>query len=347
MKKMTLFRGEIKNWDDWGRIFQSISSFTPIVEEILKRENLPFATIENLTPGTNAVFKVGDYVVKIFAPAESGMDQTIDLQTELFAIRHVEKIGVSTPRMIAHGFVDDKYRFAYIITEYVNGSLFETVLGRDFLNQQGTVGDEPASANAGRGSTGVGDNSLTDASGMFVTGGMSAAEKLAFGRKLRAITDKMNLPCEPFNGIDVIKDKSRHFRWNKYPEQFKTERLSYINSHDYGERVFVHGDLCADNILLSEAGDIFIIDFADAVIAPIVYEHGHVAAELFKFDSALLKGFFGDYTSEELTEICFNGLLIHDFGGDIVEQWVGNPKEIKRLEDLREKLEQEIHLSLA
>jgi len=302
---VALFRSQIDNWDDWGEVFQSISAFKPLVEEILKRENLPLATIENLTPGTNAVFKVGDYVVKIFAPAESGMDQTIDLQTELFAIRQAEIIGISTPKMVAHGFVEDKYRFAYIITEYVDGTLFEEV-------------------------------SLDGVEGM------SVPEKIAFGHKLREITDKMNIPCEPFNGIDVIKDESRYARWNKYPERFKAERLSYIYSHDYGEKVFVHGDLCADNILLTPKGDIFIIDFADAVLAPMVYEHGHVAVALFDFDSALLKGFFGDYTIEELTEICFNGLLIHDFGGDIVEQHVGDPKELKSLADLQERLEQQI-----
>jgi len=318
---MPLFREKIESWDDWGNIFQSISAFKPLVDEILSRENLNPTTIENLTPGTNAVFKVGDFVVKIFAPAQSGMDQTIDLQTELFAIRQAEEIGVSTPKMVAHGFVEDKYRFAYIITEYVKGILFEEVLRRDSLIKLASESIQ-----------GQGDF-LVDARGM------SDAEKTEFGRKLREITDKMNLPCEPFNGIDVIKDKSRHFRWNKYPECFKSERLNYIHSHDYGERVFVHGDLCADNILLSPGGDIFIIDFADAVLAPLVYEHSHVAVELFNFDPAFLKGFIGDYTVNELTDICFNGLLIHDFGGDIVEHRIGEPKEFKKLADLWERLE--------
>ena len=342
---MTLFKTKIGNWDDWGEIFQSISAFRLLVEEILNRENLPLVTIENLTPGTNAVFRVGDYVVKIFAPAESGMDQSMDLQTELFAIRQAEKIGVSTPKMVAHGFVEDKYRFAYIITEYIVGTLFETAFCRNSLNLQ-------RSANVQEGPTRVhrewnsvqGTSASVQGYSVDDAKGMSEAEKFAFGCKLREITDKMNIPCKPFNGIDVIKDKKRYFRWNQYTERFKAERLDYIHSHVYEEKVFVHGDLCGDNILLTPKGEIFIIDFADAVLAPIAYEHGHVAVELFNFDSALLKGFFGDYRVEELTEICFNGLLIHDFGGDIIKQYLGEPKEFKKLENLRERLEQKIRL---
>ena len=84
---MSLFTEEINNWQAWEDVFQSIPAFSPLVEHILKRERLPIAKIENLTPGTNAVFKAGEYVVKIFAPADSGIDQTLDLQTELFATR--------------------------------------------------------------------------------------------------------------------------------------------------------------------------------------------------------------------------------------------------------------------
>ena len=38
-----LFSETIQNWDDWGRVFQSIPAFTPLVREIFRREGLPFA----------------------------------------------------------------------------------------------------------------------------------------------------------------------------------------------------------------------------------------------------------------------------------------------------------------
>ncbi|MCL2409895.1 MAG: aminoglycoside phosphotransferase family protein [Oscillospiraceae bacterium] len=292
----SLFSAEISHWQDWEKVFQSIPEFTPLVEHILKKECLPVVDIENLTPGTNAVFKVGGYVVKIFAPAESGFDQTVDLPTELFAMRRANELGVSAPKLIADGFVEDKYRFGYLITEYINGvELFKAAEI------------------------------------------MSDDEKVAVGRKLRDITDKMNTPCEPFNGIDVINDENR--RWNKYPERFKAERLAYIKKFDYGEKVFVHGDLCGDNILISPEGELYIIDFADSSLAPGIYEHALVAFLLEYLDPMLMYGYFGDYVStDEFIEMCFDGILIHDYGGEVIMHCVGQPNEFECLEDLREKI---------
>ena len=297
---MNLFTGQINNWNDWGSIFQSIPAFTPLVEYILQKENLPSAEIENLTPGTNAVFKVGEYVIKIFAPAESGIDQTLDLQTELFSIRRANKIGISAPKLVADGFVADKYRFGYMITEYISGTeLVEAVKT------------------------------------------MSCEEKVLFGRKLRQICDKMNTPCEPFNGVDVINDKGRYRRWDNYPERFKTERLDFIKAHDFGQNVFVHGDLCLDNVLFSSNGELFFIDFADSVLAPIIYEHAHIAFS-FELDPMLLQGYFNDYKTDKFIEMCFNGLLIHDFGGDIIRDYFGKPKEILSLDDLRNRVKNKL-----
>jgi hypothetical protein len=298
---MTLFNEQINNWSDWGRVFQSIRVFTRLIEYIFMRERLPLAEIRNLTPGTNAVFKVGGYVVKIFAPPESGIDQPLDLQTELFAIRRANDTGVSAPKLIAHGFVEDKYRFAYMITEYIDGTKFS-----------------------------------------YAVKTMSGDERIEVGRMLRAVTDKMNTPCEPFNEIDVINDKSRYRRWNKYSERFRLQRQQYIKSCRYADNVFVHGDLCGDNILLTPQGELFVIDFADAVLAPVIYEHSLVAVELFDLDPFLLRGYFGNCTAEELTQVCFDGLLIHDFGGDIIENHIGKAGEFDGLDDFRDKMANKI-----
>lgn len=298
---MNLFNAQINNWQDWGGVFQSIPAFSPLVEFILKKEHLPAAKIENLTPGTNAVFKTGDCVVKIFAPAESGIDQTADLETELFAMKRANKTGVSAPKMLTHGFVADKYRFAYIITEHIEGIAFSDA-AKD----------------------------------------MDDTEKTDIGRKLRKITDQMNTECEPFNGIDIINGKGRWHRFDKYPEQFQAERRAYLEAHDFKDKVFVHGDLCGDNILLTSQGGVYIIDFADALLAPVIYEHALVAVELFALDVALMRGYFGALSSEELADICFNGLLIHDFGGDIIGQHIGKPEEFSGLDDLRVRFREKI-----
>lgn len=291
------FTHPIKGWESWGKVYQNKEAWEPLIRYIFQKEGLPYMSPEYLTPGTNAVFKVGGYVAKIYAPKESGIDSTADFETEIFAAGHVGKLGIPVPECVACGLVEDKYRFAYMVMRYIPGTEF---------------------AKAALGFT--------------------EKEKIAFGVQLRAITDKMDSPCAPFNGIDVVQDKGRYRRWDSYPETFLTERLAYLASADFGEKVFVHGDLCGDNILVTDAGEIYIIDFADAVLAPAIYEQALVASELFRFDRDYLRGYFGDYDDQELAELCFQGLLIHDFGGDVVRQYIAEPEEITSLDVLKKRL---------
>ena len=333
-----LFEGNIFDWSSWARIFQSVEAWEPLIHFILEKEKLPVSKIENLEPGTNAVFKTENHVshfqnsvsfgngfgktslttgfstkskvafpktevlekphvVKIFAPKESGADSSRDFKSEIFALSFARSMGVSVPKLVACGEIEDKYIFKYMIMEYIEGINF------------------------------------TGASAKF-----TADDKFSFAKDLREITDLLNKPCESFNGIDVIHDQSRYKRWDIFSERFKKERLEYLNSHHFGENVFVHGDLCADNILLNNKGKIYIIDFADSAAAPLEYEHAHLVGELFRFDKSYLHGYFGEYRTDELADLCFAGLLIHDFGGGIVANNIAEPKEIDSLWDLRDKI---------
>lgn len=117
-----LFTEEIHNWQDWGRLFQSVPAFTPLVRELYRREGLPFLPLQNLLPGTNAVFRVGETVVKVFAPAQSGLNTESDYAAELFGLRHAENKGVEAPRLLAFGQIQDKYLFYYLLMPYISGS---------------------------------------------------------------------------------------------------------------------------------------------------------------------------------------------------------------------------------
>lgn len=65
---MFLFVPVIASWADWGRCFQDRAAFTPLCKDILWREGLPPLPLMPLTPGTNAVFRSGDCVLKVFYP---------------------------------------------------------------------------------------------------------------------------------------------------------------------------------------------------------------------------------------------------------------------------------------
>ena len=296
---MYLFNVQLNNERDWENVFQSITTFTPLVEHILNIEKLPSVNIENLSPGTNAVFKIGKYVIKIFAPMESKVEQRLP-QTEVFATQHIHRLGISASNVIAHGLVKDKYNFAYIIFEYV-----EDILAKTFDT-------------------------------------MAEAEKMNIGRKLREITDRMNTPCESFNDIDIMNDRSRDRCWDRYSEKFKQERLAYIKSHNYGEKVFVHGDLCGDNLLLTPHNELYIIDFADALLAPKAFEHALLAIES-ELDPMILRGYFENDTVDDFIETCLSGILLYgDF--ETVEELLYNPDDYNTIDDLRKTIRRKIKI---
>ena len=116
---MNMFHANIDGWSSWE--FQSIKDFELLIKYIFRRHNLPFTAVEHCTPGTNAVFKVGELVAKIFAPKESGMDTYSDYKTELFGMERANRLGISTPRLLAYGTIEDKYMFPYLIMEHISG----------------------------------------------------------------------------------------------------------------------------------------------------------------------------------------------------------------------------------
>lgn len=98
---MNLFAASINGWASWAQVFQSINAFEPLIKYIFKCHDLPWSEIEHCIPGTNAVFKVGGWVVKIFAPNESGFDTDFDNKTEHFGLERANRLGISAPQLVA------------------------------------------------------------------------------------------------------------------------------------------------------------------------------------------------------------------------------------------------------
>jgi len=276
----TLFTEHIKDWKGWGKVYQSIPAFMPLVRHIMHKEGLPFDGIENMEPGTNAVFKVGGYVIKIFAPPEFSMDGDfgINADVELFGMRLAYARGVPVPKLIADGLIEDRYSFRYIIMEYIDG----IILGK-------------------------------------IESKLSYDDKVKVGRQIRHITDLMSAPCAGFTPIDVIKHSTADKKWKGegFPASFLGERLKYLADFHMNdnEKSFCHGDFHCDNILVGDGLKVHLIDLADAMHAPAPYDWAYIVSALFCFEKPYMTGYYGgDYDIGEVVDLCMAWLPVHAWG---------------------------------
>lgn len=287
------------NLESWSVVFYSIEIFRPLIEKIFQKENIKFNEIKKSYKGTNANFVVDNMVIKIFTPVETGEFPEKDMKNEIFGLQRAFNLGISVPKVIAHGMCKDKYDFYYIITEYIEGILFKEIR-----------------------------NSFSD------------QEKYNFGKKIREMTDKLNTPCEEFNDDDLIQNSRESYHWNGYSLEFKRNLNKFLDSYEVIDPVYVHGDIHDENLIISKDGSIYLLDFADGILAPILYEQALIASDLFHFEKSFMLGYFGEYDIDEMTDICFKNLLIHECGCIVL--YTLFPKDAHLIDDLQD-LKQKIH----
>lgn len=158
-------------------------------------------------------------------------------------------------------------------------------------------------------------------------------------RQLKIICNKLNTPCEQFNHWDVIERSLSNSRWHQLPVSFNDERKAYIEQVKFGNHVFVHTDLNPDNVLIDEKKNVTVIDFADAVLGPLELELVCICG-LFEYDHQVLSSFFEeDGNPKDIALRYFNGLLIHDFGVNIIQHNFGPVENLMCLEDLKRRVD--------
>lgn len=294
-----LFKKDIIDWNSWGSVFQSIDDFKKLIQEIFIRENLKgYDKIYNLTPGTNAVFKVGNYVVKIFAPKESGANTDEDYNAEMDAMERAIEKGINTPNIVAAGSIQDKYMFKYFIMDYLDAKEAGNILNGYSYNQK-----------------------------------VNFAQKLKENlNKLNTTPQNYN------NSDFIKERAINNERWNQFLLSIRLQISDILSDYDLSQCVYVHGDITADNVMIDKHDNLFIIDFADSTMAPAEYEYPPIIFDLFNFDVELIHAFIKDMDYNIFIDKLFISILLHDFGANFVESIYRKytNKDISELENIYE-----------
>lgn len=131
------------NWNKWCEIFQSIQFFKPLIKQIFVIHELGNELeIKNLTPGTNAVFKVNNYVVKIFVPENAAAWGFSDYENELHYMKYAISLKVPTPNILANGCIHDRYDFFYIVMDYIDAQDAGRVISDYSIEQKKICGKD-------------------------------------------------------------------------------------------------------------------------------------------------------------------------------------------------------------
>ncbi|HSL93387.1 MAG TPA: aminoglycoside phosphotransferase family protein, partial [Bacillota bacterium] len=230
--------------------------------------------------------RVGQHIAKVFVPGESGYDSEPDFRAELYAMTRAWSLGVSVPRLIASGEIQDRYLFRYLIMDYVAGE---------------TLGDLKSS--------------------------LTPEQKVQIGTSLREIVQAWATPCEDFNGVDAIARTLTSKRWTDASAALRAEQQTQLNDLRLQPKVYVHGDLTEDNLIVDAGGAITAVDFADSLCAPAVYEDMTIICDAFSFDRDFLLGYYGNKNAAELTDVCLKAILCHEYGYNVVRSVLGVPSD--------------------
>ena len=231
-----LFWETLQNWADWGRVFADWAAFAPLVREIFRRSGLPMGEVRALPPGTNAVFRVGDLVVKIYAPAETGVGQELGRESEVQAMRAAAAVGVHTAGVVAAGELADRYAFSYLVTRFVSGAALGDVVREGSAAERRAIGRE-------------------------------------LGEITRRLHGASPNAC-PACAVDLFARSQDNPRWDMVPPALARELLARAKTvwARRDRRVLVHADLTGENVLRLPSGEFAVLDFGDAVLAPACVE---------------------------------------------------------------------------
>jgi aminoglycoside phosphotransferase (APT) family kinase protein len=259
--------------------------------------------LSHRTPGSNAVFAVGNTVCKVYAPEESTANYHLDYAAEISAMRAAQEAGLPIASALANGEIQDRYLFRYLITELHTGRDAGIVL--------------PTLQQAKR---------------------ESFARRLAdLCAQLRRLPLPENVPP-----LSYPQDEAAS-RLQAFSPAFRASLLAHRAALAALPTCYTHGDITAENVLLGDDGSFVLIDFADSQIAPPCYELAPILLDLFAGDPALARAFCASGDMDDLLAALIDSLALHRFGGGILKAFLAThtalpPGALRDLSHLRKIL---------
>lgn len=318
----------IRSWEQWGKVFTDVPTWTPAVHEIGRRAGLPVDTIEAGYPGTNAVFIVNagsdsrTYVVKIYCPY---CREDFTLERTLHPL--LSQIpGFPAPALMGEGVLEGEMAWPYLILSFLPGQPIREV--RADIPRSNLLAIARDLGHHVRALHGISRSDLSGLDSLLPDWETTAQQQLA--HTVAQLSDKEILSPSLVAQI---------------PDFVAT----IMEESPPSEPVLVSGDLTEDHVLLQCREGRWqisgIIDFADALIAPREYEWVALWFGALDRDPECLQAFMQGYGLDGALEPGFRRralafTFLHEFGAlmiDSVLKRMGRP-EVRTLEQLQDLL---------
>lgn len=107
---------------DWKDFLRSENIIINLVNPILKQCNISVCGVKKIDLGTNAVFDLGNYILKIYAVNENSNSKS-DCIREVILSNLLRSSHYRVPAIIKTGYIDDRYAIYYNVMEKFNDLL--------------------------------------------------------------------------------------------------------------------------------------------------------------------------------------------------------------------------------
>lgn len=116
-----IIRNKLTNLVDWKEFILKHSAIDEIAKGILKECKVSTPIIERINIGTNAVYDLGNAILKIYATYEESQHAWMDCRREIILSNLLKDAPFRVPSILRTGCIRDRYTIYYNFLEKIDG----------------------------------------------------------------------------------------------------------------------------------------------------------------------------------------------------------------------------------